>query len=186
MNLNGSNPIRLTSGLSDGVPSLTPDSRWVVYTTSDGVKPNLMKVSIDGGAPVKITDHVATAGVVSPDGKWIAYTYPESADPLAPANRIAIMPFEGGPTTKTFSFPPSGTVLSLIHWANDGKSVLYTVNASNVSNIWSQPIDGGKPKQITDFKEMLMTGFAWSRDGKQLACTRGTFMRDAILITDLK
>ena len=186
MNLDGSNPIRLTSSMSDGLPSLTPDSRWVVYTTFDGVKPNLMKVSIDGGAPVKITDHVATAGVVSPDGKWIAYSYPESADPLAPANRIALMPFEGGPITKTFNFTPGGTVLSFIQWANDGESVIYTVNASNVSNIWSQPIDGGKPKQITDFKDMLMTGFAWSRDGKQLACTRGTFMRDAILITDLK
>jgi hypothetical protein len=33
---------------------------------------------------------------------------------------------------------------------------------------------------------MLMTGFAFSHDGKQLACTRGTLMRDAILISDLK
>jgi hypothetical protein len=48
------------------------------------------------------------------------------------------------------------------------------------------PLDGGKPKQITDFKDMLMTGFAFSHDGKQLACTRGTLMRDAILISDLK
>jgi serine/threonine protein kinase len=186
MNLDGSNPIRLTSGLSDGFPSLTPDGRWVVYTSYDGVKPNLWKVSIDGGEPVKITDHVAAAGVVSPDGKWIAYTYPESPDPLAPANRIALMPFDGGPTTKTFTFVPGGTVLSLIHWSTDGKSLLYTVNANNVSNIWSQSLDGGPPRQITDFNDMLMTGFAWSRDGKQLACTRGTFMRDAILITDLK
>ena len=186
MNLDGSNPIRLTTGLSDGFPALTPDSRWVVYTAFDGVKPNLMKVSIDGGEPVKITDRVVTAGVVSPDGKWIAYSYPESPDPLAPANRIALMPFEGGPNTKTYDFTPGGTVLSFMRWANDGKSILYSVNASNVSNLWSQPIDGGKPKQITDFKDMLMTGFAWSRDGKLLACTRGTFMRDAILITDLK
>ena len=186
IDLNGNNPIRLTSGLSDGAPSLTPDSRWVVYSASDGGKPELWKVSIDGGAPVKIIDRVVTVPSVSPDGKWIAYTYPESADPTAPPNRIAIIPFEGGPPAKTFSFTLSGTVLSLLQWASDGKSVLYTINASNVSNIWSQSIDGGPPKQITDFKEMLMTGFAWSRDGKQLACTRGTLMRDAILITDLK
>jgi hypothetical protein len=31
----------------------------------------------------------------------------------------------------------------------------------------------------------LMTGFAWSRDGKQLACTRGVLVRDAVLISDL-
>jgi hypothetical protein len=55
-----------------------------------------------------------------------------------------------------------------------------------VSNIWSQPVEGGKPKQITDFNDMLITGFAWTRDGKQLACTRGALLRDAILVTDLK
>ena len=186
MDLNGGNPTRLTSGLSDGAPSLTPDARWVIYTSFNGIKPELWKVSIDSGAPVKITDHVATAAAVSPDGKWIAYTYPESADPSAPPNRIAIIPFDGGPPVKTFNFTASGTVLSLLQWAVDGKSVLYTVNANNVSNIWRQSIDGGSPKQITDFKEMLMTSFAWSRDGKQLACARGNLMRDAILITDLK
>jgi len=37
---------------------------------------------------------------------------------------------------------------------------------------------GGQAKQATDFKEMLMTGFAWSHDGKQLACTRGNLVRD--------
>ena len=85
---------------------------------------------------------------------------------------------------KVFSIPASGTVLTLAQWAPDGKSIHYTVNANNASNIWSQPVDGGPPKQITDFKEMFMTGFAWSSDGKQLACTRGTLVRDAILITD--
>ena len=186
MDFNGANAIRLTSGLSEGAPSLTPDGRWVFYTALDGVKPELWRVSIDGGAPVKVTDHVATASAVSPDGKWLAYTYPESADPSAPPNRIAIIPIEGGPPVKTFSFTLSGTVLSLLQWASDGKAVLYTVNANNVSNIWRQSIDGGPPKQITDFKEMLIIGFAWSRDGKQLACTRGNLLRDAILITDLK
>lgn len=53
-------------------------------------------------------------------------------------------------------------------------------------NIWSQPVEGGEPKQITHFNDMLITGFSWTRDGKKLACTRGTLLRDAILITDLK
>jgi serine/threonine protein kinase len=186
MNLDGSNPVRLTSGLSDGVPSFTPDGRWIVYTAYDGVKPELWKISSDGGVPVKIADRPATVASVSPDGKWIAYSYPESTDPSAPPNRIAIIAFDGGPSVQTFSFRESGTVLSLLQWAPDGKSVLYTTNINNVSNIWSQPVDGGSAKQITDFTDMLMTGFAFSHDGKQLACTRGTLMRDAILISDLK
>jgi serine/threonine protein kinase/Tol biopolymer transport system component len=185
MNVDGSNPVQLTSGIGDSFPSITPDGQWVIYTAS-GPKPTLWKVSINGGAPVQIIDHHATMGVVSPDGKFIAYTYPESADVLAPPNRLAVIPIEGGQPIKTFSVPATGTVLAVIQWANDGDSILYTVTRNNVTNVWRQPLDDGQAKQATDFKEMLMTGFAWSRDGKQLACTRGTLMRDAVLIRDLK
>jgi hypothetical protein len=47
-------------------------------------------------------------------------------------------------------------------------------------------LSGGPPKQLTDFKDSLMTSFAYSRDGKMLACTRGILLRDAVLITDMK
>jgi len=186
MNLDGSGPMQLTSGLVDSFPSVTPDSRWVIYSGQTGAKPVLWKVSIDGGTPTQISDHVATMGAVSPDGKSIAFTYPESPDMLAPPNRLAVMPFDGQGETKIFTVPSSGTVLTVLRWAPDGKSVLYTNTASNVTNIWSQPIDGGPLKQVTDFKEMLITGFSWSHDGKQLACTRGNLVRDAVLIRDLR
>src|SRR6185436_116218 len=130
----------LTSGLSDGVPSFTPDGRWIVYTAYDGVKPELWKISSDGGVPVKIADRPATVASVSPDGKWIAYSYPESTDPSAPPNRIAIMAFDGGPTVKTFSFRESGTVLSLLRLAPDRTAILNTTNINHVSSMARQPV----------------------------------------------
>jgi Tol biopolymer transport system component len=69
-------------------------------------------------------------------------------------------------------------------WAPEGTSILYAVNVNNVTNIWSQPLDGGPPKQVTDFKDGLITGFAWSQDGTKLACTHGILLRDAVLITE--
>src|ERR1044072_2035358 len=187
MNLDGSNPVQLTSGLSEGYPALSPDSRWVVYTSIDEVKPTLWRVSIDGGTPIQVTDHAAITSAVSPDGRSIAFTYPESTDPRSVPNRIAIIPFEGGAPLKTLTLPLGGTVLTSIHWwSNDSKSIFYTATTNNVTNIWSAPLDGGPPKQVTQFRDMLITGFAWSHDGKQLACTRGALMRDAILVTDLK
>ncbi len=186
VNLDGSNPVRLTSGFSDAFPAVSPDSRWIIYTALDGHKPTLWKISIDGGTPVKVSDHVATTSAVSPDGRWISFTYPESPDPLAPPNRLAVIPFEGGAEVNTFKIPGSGTVSNVHHWSPDGKSLLYTVTTNSVTNIWSQPIDGGPAKQVTNFTDLLMTGFAWSHDGKQLVCTRGTLVRDAILVTDLK
>jgi TolB protein len=186
MNVDGSNPLRLTSGLADANPSFSPDGRWVVYTASEGVKPTLFKVSIDGGPPVQVSDHVTTSAVVSPDGRFIAYSYPESPDPSAPPNRLGVIPFEGGPNVKTFEFAGSGTVLPVIQWSQDGKAILYTVSTNNITNIWSQPLDGAPPKQITNFNDLFMTSFAWSRDGKQLVCTRGALVRDALLVSDVK
>jgi TolB protein len=186
INLDGSNPLKLTSGSTDSFPTVSPDSRWVIYTTYEAPKPTLWKVSIDGGTPVRITDHVSAVASISPDGKFIAYSYPESADPFAPPNRITVIPFEGGPATHTFQINAGGTVATVIQWAPDSKSLLYSVNMSNVSNIWSQSLDGGPPKQVTDFKDLLITAFSWSRDGKQLVCTRGSLLRDAVLISDTK
>jgi serine/threonine protein kinase len=186
MNVDGSNTVQLTSGVSDSFPNISPDNRWVIYVAPADAKPTLWKVSIDGGTPVQISDRVVTLGVVSPDGKSIAYSYPDSPDVSAPPNRLAVMSFDGGPELQTFTVPASGTVLSLMKWSQDGKSLLYTVTTNNVTNIWSQPLDGGPAKKVTDFKDMLITGFSWSRDGKQLAATRGNLLRDAVLIQDTK
>ncbi len=186
MNMDGSNPVRLSNGSVDISPSLTPDGKTVVYIDNGGAKPTMWKVSIDGGTPEQLSDHVASSAVVSPDGKLLAYSYPESPDPFAPPNRFAVVNFPDMTPVASFTFGPSSTVPSLIQWSPDGKSILYSVNRSGVSNVWGQPLDGGAPKQLTFFKDSLMTGFAWSRDGKMFAATRGALMRDAVLISDLR
>ena len=111
---------------------------------------------------------------------------PNSADQTA---RIALIPFEGGSPAQTFDIQNAVTLASLslqIHWSSDGRALLYTSTTNNVSNIWSQPIDGGKPAQVTDFKENLILAFDLSPDGKRIVCSRGVFSRDAILISDLR
>jgi Tol biopolymer transport system component len=123
---------------------------------------------------------------VSPDGKFVAYLYADSYDAFAPPNRLAIIPFEGGEPLKTFSFPSGIRVYTVAQWSRDGKEIFYTSTNNNVTNLWSQPIDGSPPKQVTQFKDSLMNGFAWSRDGKNLVCTRGIQLRDAVLISENK
>jgi eukaryotic-like serine/threonine-protein kinase len=186
MNRDGSNPQQLTHGLSDGLPAISPDGKWVVYTSLGATKPTVWKVSIEGGDARELTSRVSTNALVMPDGKFVAYLYPESHDPFAPANRIAIIPFEGGDPIKTFEFSAAIRLQTIVQWSPDGKSIHYTATNNNVTNIWSQPLDGGPAKQVTDFKDSLMSGFAWSRDGKTLACTRGIQLRDAILISEVK
>lgn len=186
MNVDGSNPVRLTDGPVNVYPSVTPDSKWVLYVNYDGARPTLWKVSIDGGTPAPVTDHTVTSAAVSADGKLLAYTYPESPDPFAPPNRIAIVNFADNSPVETFTFSPSSTVPTLIQWSADSKTIQYSVNRNGVSNVLAQSLDGSPPKQVTDFKDSLMTGFAWSKDGKMFAASRGSLIRDAVLITDAK
>ena len=185
MNMTGDDPKRLTNGNSDRQPSLLPDGKWIVYSSLRNGKPTLWKVSIDGGEAVELSSRVGAAPAVSPDGNFIAYMYPESEDLTAPPNRIAVIPSTGGDPLKVFEIEGGRRVAAFVQWASDGRSLIYSV-PGDVSNLWRQPIDGGKPKQITEFKDGLLTSFAWTPDGKTLVCTRGNSLRDAVLITEVK
>jgi Tol biopolymer transport system component len=184
MNIDGTNPKQLTKGVAEGQPSISPDGRWVIYTSQGTSRPTIWKVSIDGGEPMELTHRVSSVPVFSPDGKFVAYLYTDSADPLIPPNKIAIISSDGGDPVSTFTFQTPGTIQTNLQWSADAKSLLYTTNANNVTNIWSQPVAGGAPKQITDFKDSFMNGFAWTRDGKTLVCSRGIFNRDAVIVSE--
>ncbi|HKY04631.1 MAG TPA: protein kinase, partial [Blastocatellia bacterium] len=175
MDMDGRNAKQLTSGTGEFHPACSPDSQWVVYSSQAGGTASLWKVSIDGGEPVKLTDKITTFPVVSPDGKWIACNYWEGQ--LDTPQVVALIPFAGGPAAKTFNIPP-GT----LRWSADGRSVTFVDNRAGSDNIWSQPVAGGEPKQLTDFKGEQIFDFDWSRDGRDLACARGIVSTDVVLL----
>jgi len=179
VDIDGRNPTRLTEGSNEIHPTFTPDGRWVVYESGEWPT-HLWKVSIDGGAPVLITDkHAAGSPVVSPDGRLIAFAYYDerSESPW----RLGVMPVAGGDLIKSFPMP-----FRSFQWTADGQALTYISGTSTVSNIWSQPLDGSDPKQLTDFKEQRIYWFDWSRDGKHLALARGVSNYDVVLISDFK
>ena len=94
------------------------------------------------------------------------------------------MGFEGGPPTKRFDIFSS--MLTCFRWGADGRSLLYTKNQGGADNIWSQPIAGGTPKQITHFNSEQIFDLNLSRNGKRLVMTRGTRKQDVVLIRDLR
>jgi hypothetical protein len=54
----------------------------------------------------------------------------------------------------------------------------------NTANIWEQPLAGGERFQLTKFPSGEMFAFAWSRDGKQLAFSRGQRKTDVVMMSD--
>ena len=74
----------------------------------------------------------------------------------------------------------------MIRWTPDGRALTYVDTRDGISNIWAYPIDGSPPKQLTGFKSDRIFGYAWSRDGKQLAVARGSIATDVVLISDFR
>jgi Tol biopolymer transport system component len=182
MDIDGSNYKQITAGPGEWFPQYSPDGNWLVYRVwGPGLSDSLWKRPTEGGEPVRLTDEIGWLPAISPDGKLIACNYRNEASTKW---QIALIPFDGGQPSFLDSLDPSS--YRPIHWTPDGHAIAYAVTGGGVSNIWSQPLDGGPPKQLTAFREGLIFDFAWSRDGKQLALSRGTVNSDVVLISNFK
>jgi len=180
MGIDGSNPKQLTQGEGEYFPACSPDGKWIVYTPlSSTGKLSLWKIPMDGGEPIQINERLSVKPVISADGKWIAFQ--TTGDQPTSRPKLAILPFDGGQPSKLLEIP-----LVQYRWSADGKAILYLDNKEGVSNIWSQPLDGGAPKQLTKFPADLIFSFDWSRDGKTMACSRGVVTTDVVLIKDIE
>src|SRR5262249_45614098 len=94
--------------------------------------------------------------------------------------RIAVMAFAGGPPDKTFDKPQS--LDSQLRWAQNSRSLYYTVKEGRAQNIWVQPLEGGLPHPLTHFTSEEIFDFDCSRDGRQIVCTRGIYNSEVVLI----
>jgi len=183
MNLDGSSPKQLTEGdYVDAAPVCSRDGQSVVFMSGRSGTWAIWKVGIDGGPPVQLTDRPSQLPIISPDGKTIAYFYSDEQSKDQP--KLAIIPFEGGAPLKTIELRRSVQPVAFA-WMPDGRSIAYLDNASGILNVWSQPLDGGPPNQLTNFKSEFVTSFAIAADGK-IAAYRVSATRDIVLIKDFR
>jgi Tol biopolymer transport system component/predicted Ser/Thr protein kinase len=188
MDADGSNPMRIADETFAISPQCSPDGKWVVYLRGPSWVP--VRVSTSGAKPPEVLAQDFVAGFslkVSPDGKRIMYLASPVENPASPSasrpNQLTVIPFDGGAPVYQFDWP---TPLGALRWAPEGEAVEYALTRNGVSNIWQQKLTGGPPKQITKFESGLISDFEWSRDGKQLALTRGSESSDVILISNFR
>lgn len=175
----GNNPKQLTDGsYVDEAPVCSPDGHFVVFASMRSGTSAIWKVGIDGGPPVQVTSQPSQFPLISPDGKLLSYFYLDEQANNQP--KLAIIRFEGGELVKRIDLPRTVQPIAFA-WLPDGRSIGYLDSASGILNIWSQPIDGSAPKQLTNFKSEFPTSFAVSRDGK-IAAYRYSATRDIVLI----
>ena len=176
MDLDGNNPVALAKEIPSFLPLCAPDATTVVYNSADpaGLQ-GVWRVAIEGGPPQKIAEYQFSARALSPDGvlaagtAWDAERGREGIGILDLANPTSLKILAIGP--RAVSWMPAGHVLGYVD-AKDG-----------VDNVWTVPYAGGEPKQVTRFSDQFIFAFAWSRDGKRLALSRGTTSNDVVLLT---
>src|SRR5205085_11187944 len=123
IDITGSNLKQITnnSAVANYLQS-SPDGRWLIYCTIDGLQTRVWKLSVEGGQPIQLTDHESDRPKISSDGKFIACRYGDRT-PDSP-RRLAIIPIEGGLPTKLLDLPK---VLGSNNfgWQPDGRALTY-------------------------------------------------------------
>jgi eukaryotic-like serine/threonine-protein kinase len=173
----GSDLKQLTFSDANSYPSCSMDSQWVYYDQQSGFKTTVLKVPLEGGDPIRLTDEYARMPVVSPDNQYLACRY--FVDKTRKG--IAIISVQGGLPVKLLKTIPV-KLFQRIQWISNGHALSYIKTTNGVSNIWSYNLDDGSENQLTNFETDQIFAYAWSPDNKKLAYERGSEINDVMII----
>ena len=169
---------QLTFGNSSKIDStVSPDGKWIVYsdTAFDGekVRYSLQRIPADGGPPDILSTEACEVPHYSHDGRYISC----SSD-----DRIRIVSASDGALVREIVPEMPFVSNSGARWSPDDGYLVYRVIKNAATNLWRQSISGGQPEQLTAFPKGDLYNFAYGPDGKKLFLSRGTQIRNAILI----
>jgi Tol biopolymer transport system component/predicted Ser/Thr protein kinase len=160
-------------------PVLSRDDRQVVFVSNRSGEQSPWIVPIEGGEPTEIASVFAAPVDVSPDGGRLLFLSVDAQNQGA----ITVCDLPGCANRRTLPLPANANFREdRIRWTPDGRAAYRDTSGSN---IWEQPLDGGAPRQITQFADREIARFAWSRDGKRLAIIRTTTTNDIVLFRGL-
>jgi DNA-binding winged helix-turn-helix (wHTH) protein/Tol biopolymer transport system component len=183
---NGTNPTTLATGDVGWSVACSPDGRYVFYNRV-GPPQTIWRIPIDGGPSAKVADVLEDGMVgnltVSPDGTLLAYPFDEYHP--VPKTKLAIISIDGKAPPRVLNAPGGVFGQVTISWSGDGKALQYLLTLNGATNVWQQPIAGGKPIQLTRYTSGKILRFNWSLDRKHMLFSRGDTTSDVVLLTDL-
>ncbi len=180
MDVDGSNPRRLTQGKAVVAAAFLPRGDEVVYSSAAEAGLASWKVPVLGGPSLRLLPEYEMPPAfrihgVSPDGRWLLGRFP---DRTLGAWRSALVPLDGRARLRRLGAFPEP-----MQWTPDGSGFDYPLTERGITNVWRLPLDGGAPTQVTRFDRDLILQFAWSRDGRTLALTRGSVSANVVMLT---
>ncbi len=184
----GSNPKQLSKGIFNIAPVCSPDGKWVYYDNLDTNR--ILRAPIESGEPEIVPGATAPKNLpagpiieISPDGKWLV-TLMALPDRAGPSDQIVLVPLDAGPSPQLRTLVPDPRISASPDFTPDGKAVIYPVRENGVDNLWVQPLDGARGRQITNFDSDTIRISQFSPDGKTLGVLRAHTESDAVLLHD--
>jgi serine/threonine protein kinase/Tol biopolymer transport system component len=187
-NADGSDPKKLTDGQIDVAPLCSPDGKWAYY--QDFNRNQIMRVSIEGGKPEAVPGtsladaFIGTIGYdISRDGKMLSVMFVKTVE-NAPVPVLAVVDLDAGAKPPVRMLNPDLRISGAPGFTPDQKALVYNIRENGTENIWLQPLDGSKGRQITNFPADTIQIFDFSPDGKTIGILRDHVESDAVLLRD--
>jgi Tol biopolymer transport system component len=176
MDIDGGSPMALSKEMPSLQATCAPDGATVVYNAVEGgARQGVWRIAIEGGQPERIAEHQFSAQALSPDGTLAAGT---GWDEERRRQSIGILDLSSAASVKLLPISPRA-----MSWMPAGRVLGYVDSKDGADNVWTVAYGGGAPTLQTRFADQFIFAFAWSRDGKQLALSRGTVSTDVVLLT---
>ena len=168
VDLDGGNLKQVTRGEGEGMVSLSPDGRTILFTKTL-VPRDLWRLSLEGVEPEKLLDSYRFGAAFSPDGRFVLYADSEEIEGRQ-HTVWRVIPSEGGQPVAVIK-PPGGG--SDFEWVPDSSGLTYVLTADDgVQNIWFHPVGGGEPVQVTRFNKGRIHNVEHSPGGDLIAVER--------------
>jgi Tol biopolymer transport system component len=180
--LDGSIRSSLPTLLGAATPDVSPDGTMVAFTVADRTAPQVATMRLDG-TDLQVLTHDPIGAKQprwSPDGNQLLYFRVDRDNNL----RLMVMDADGTNvreipgTHQTADFNPAD-------WSPDGSSILYTSYDEGLPILATLPVTGGRTHVLNPGSGWPEVGGAWSPDGSLIAFTRGTGIRDGVLVFEV-
>ena len=150
-----------------GNPAWAPDGKSIVSAVVQGGEPRLMKIPLDGGAPLVLVSEYSLDPTWSPDGQFLLYSGPDVGTTFA----VRAVAADGRP------YPLPALILSrgarrVVFW-RDTRSVVVLRGDVSRKSFWLVDLQTGAERQLGDLASGPAIGdFDVSRSGDEIVFDR--------------
>ncbi len=168
---------RQVTASEDYNPSVSPDGKWLFFDSWRSGTQSIWKLETVARDSGLLFREGAVESCISPDGGLLTCRL---YDTDTRRWRQAVIDTRTGETVAMFDLPLSAGEKP--RWSPEGTKLHYIDTRGGVSNIVSIDPKTGKTEPVTVFSSGRIYGFAWAKDGKNLAVARGQTSTDIVML----